>query len=59
MLEQLQGNTDVRGNSASNILRETGNFMQHDLDRVIALLHDVRLSVESKTTPKAATSEVV
>ncbi|MFK0524798.1 hypothetical protein ACINKY_21595 [Paenibacillus illinoisensis] len=59
MLEQLQENTDVHGNSASNILRETGNFIQHDLDRALSLLHDAKLSVESKTTPKAATSEVV
>lgn len=54
MLERLQESTDVRGNSASNILRETGNFIQFDLDQVIALLHETKLSVESKTTPVGA-----
>ncbi|WP_145333300.1 hypothetical protein [Paenibacillus xylanexedens] len=59
MLEKLQENTDIQGNSASNILRETGNFIQYDLDRAISLLQDARNELESKTTPKAATSEVV
>lgn len=58
-LEQLQENTAVHGNSASSIMRETGNFLQHDLEEVIAILHDTQNELESKTTPKAATSEVV
>lgn len=53
-LEQLQENTAVHGNSASSIMRETGNFLQHDLDEVITLLHDHKLSLESKTTPVGA-----
>ncbi|MEC0200135.1 hypothetical protein P4H35_27590 [Paenibacillus taichungensis] len=40
-------------------MRETGNFLQHDLDQVITLLQDVQNEMESKTTPKVAPSEVV
>lgn len=58
-LEQLQENTAVHGNSASSIMRETGNFLQHDLDEVITLLQDAQNELESKTTPKVAPSEVV
>ncbi len=58
-LEQLQENTEPRGNSASNIMREAGNFLQYDLQEIIDLLNDHQNELERKTTPKAATSEVV
>ncbi|OMF17196.1 hypothetical protein BK131_04315 [Paenibacillus amylolyticus] len=58
-LEQLQENTEPRGNSASNIMRETGNFLQHDLQEIIDILQDAQNEMESKTTPKVAPSEVV
>ncbi|WP_143781436.1 MULTISPECIES: hypothetical protein [Paenibacillus] len=58
-LEQLAANTAVHGNSASNIMRETANFLSLDLDEVITLLQDAQNELESKTTPKVAPSEVV
>lgn len=53
-LEQLQENTEPRGNSASNILRETGNFFQHDLEEIIAILHDTENELKRKTTSVGA-----
>lgn len=58
-LEQLAVNTDVQGNSASSILTETGHFLRYDLPEIIAILQDAKNELERKTTPKAATSEVV